>query len=262
MAQYQAIIQDAANISDSTKGTLQLKIQDTAVLTDNFIAKSYFQAQFIESILVSDSFTPARRINLTVIENVDIAEELNTKGLFNSSITDFTKVETYVTLYNAEIPYNDNDTWVINYETNSVSKYTRFTFNSFAKIGGKYYGANEFGLYELGTDENEDGETDNISTKITTGFIDPSGMGMKSNVREMELYVKNNGTMTLRAYASDDLFFDYQLKTTNDSIKGTRISMGRNRKAVYWQFELLNDQGTDFDLNDAKLYRLVSGRIT
>lgn len=262
MASSEIFIEERINTSDIAKGVLQLKIKDTLRVLNSFNAIGTFQSKFIESIMVSQTFTPSRRVNLTIIETLDIAENLNAFGFYNSKITDFTNVEAFVSLYDGEKPFNDNDTWVVNYETNAVSKYSRFCFNSFAKIGEKYYGANEFGLYELGTNEDEDGETDNIPTKITTGFIDPSGMGVKSNVREMELYVKNNGSMTLRAYASDDLFFDYQLRSTNESIRGSRIGMGKNRKAVYWQFELINDQGTDFELDNAKLYRLVTGRIT
>ncbi len=151
------------------------------------------------------------------------------------------------------------DCFVVNYENNAFSRYINFNFDSFGKLGDEYFALSEDGLFVL------DGETDDgedIKAKILTGEIDVSGLGVLSSVRDIFVYQSSNGTMTMNIYASDGDIETYQLFSPSERIDSSRIEdMSKGRNAVYWQFELTNDEQTKFEVDNFKLSRFIKSRF-
>lgn len=255
-----ASVKNTMNISSNLGTGLGIKVRQNAKINDNFNAQTQFNLKFNELIAIHDTLKPLRNIGITFVSSIGIHDNNVSSAAYLEKIVQSANIESYIELYENGKVENNFDTWVINYESNAVSRYTNFNFNGFSKIGDKYYATNSNGLYLL--DGTKDEDSIFIPAKIVTGNIDLSGIGVKSNARDIELYVKNDGTMTLRAYASDNQYFDYKLSKVNEVIAGSRVKLGMGRKAVYWQFELTNDQGTDFELDTTKIYKLVTGRVS
>lgn len=247
-------------ISDSPQLLRIMTAHDSIQMASYAMSSATYLESVAEIVGLTDSILAKKTIIVVVEDALNIASQVSSHAQFLEKIADKVGITTYLTSFDSQGVYNDYDTWVVNYETQAVSKYQNYYFQSMAKIGDKYYGANENGFYLLEGDEDDTNLF--IEASITTGYMDLSERGVKSNAQEMFLYVKNNGSLGLKARTEDGWFYDYQLSRENDSIQGSRVLLGKGKRAVYWQFQLTNDNATDFTLDDMKVYRLITSRIT
>lgn len=202
-------------------------------------------------------------ITLSIEDTFNYSSQVNTNAEYLQKISENYSVKTILNTYkevNGNLELDDTlDCWVVNYETNSFSRYSNYSFDSFTKIGNTYYGVNELGLFKIG------GTTDNgkeIKGKVLTGQIDVSGLGSQSYVRDIILYQKSDGTMRLNVYGNDNKVETYRIFNPSDDSVASRIVLSKGRKTIYWQFELTNDEQTDFEIEQVKIYRVVTSQIT
>lgn len=143
---------------------------------------------------------------------------------------------------------------VLNADTSGVSEYTNFPFNSFAKFNGKYYGCADDGLYSL------EGDTDNgetIQGKVRTGLIRMSD-GLRTRFPSAYIGYTSSGDVVMKVVTTSPqgqkIENWYKLeKRTADSMRETRVKIGRGLSSVYWQFELINVKGSDFEVDSVQL---------
>jgi len=138
-------------------------------------------------------------------------------------------------------------TYVINTITNALSTYESFPFNSFAEINGKYYRAGPSGLFELVGDK--DNGVDNISATISTGQ-DHFASEMQKRVSDFFIGMRAAGDITLRVMVDENDPLEYTLSPLDiETLKQRRTLIGKGAKGKYWQFELSNVDGCDFDFD-------------
>lgn len=148
------------------------------------------------------------------------------------------------------------EVWVINVETGASVRYENFNFNSYAKIGGVYYGARSSGIYEL------DGDTDAgtaISAVVDMGRMNFNSPMLK-RLESAYLSVSSYGTMQLRITDDNGNVYTYDARRSDAAMQQQRIDVGRGLKANYMQFEIINDLGADFELAGAEFVSVDSAR--
>jgi hypothetical protein len=146
--------------------------------------------------------------------------------------------------------------WVVNVETGASARYENFNFNSYAKIGGTYYGVRSDGIYEL------DGDTDAgtpITANVNMGRMD-FGSKMLKRLESAYMSVSSYGTMQLRVTDDKGNAYTYDARRSDTAMQQQRIDVGRGLKANYMQFEIINDAGADFELAGAELMSVDSSR--
>ena len=154
--------------------------------------------------------------------------------------------------------------WTVNTASGGVSTYENYPFNSFAKLGGRYYGAMSTGVFRL------DGDTDDtapIDARLRLGM---SEMGTRLRKSYSEVYVgyTGNGQMLLRVIFTDDgsgekRAAEYRMKPRPATgRRESRFETGRGISAVYFDFELENINGADFDLSNVDFQPVMSTRRT
>jgi hypothetical protein len=146
--------------------------------------------------------------------------------------------------------------WVVNYETNAHWRYDNFEFNSFAKFNGKTYGCKDDGIYEL-TGATDSGTA--INAKITTPVSDFDS-SLKKRMLKAYLGVKSDGDMVLKVLAEGGNVYYYGVDNTRSSVGGARINIGRGLTSRYWQFELMNSDGADFELDAIEFFPVITSR--
>lgn len=152
----------------------------------------------------------------------------------------------------------DNETytgWVMNTNNFAVSEYDNYPFNSFAKIGDTYYGANNNGLYSLDGDD-DDGTP--INATFTTGacsFADRS-----SRVSTAFLALRSGGNMLLKTITDDDVERWYELANVDWTLRDRRVILARGITSRYWQFTITNVDGVDFELDELALVPIILKR--
>ncbi|MFM9922754.1 hypothetical protein VLK31_07170 [Variovorax sp. H27-G14] len=142
-------------------------------------------------------------------------------------------------------PADDVDVWAVNLATNGSTSYSGFVFNSFANIGGRYFGSNADGIFEL--DGDDDAGTP-IDAAISLGAKDFGSAQKKTLV---ECFVTMAGPaplyMKLRAEGRE---FVYQTQSYSDELQLQRFKFGKGKalQANYLTPIIYNVDGEDFEL--------------
>jgi len=137
-----------------------------------------------------------------------------------------------------------------------MTQYTNFAFNSYARLNGAALGANDSGIYVLtGTDDAGTA----IAARARTGVTD---FGVSNLKRVIEAYfgIRNDGAMVVKTITDEGKERWYEMRQTNAGIHRSRCKLGRGVQANYWQFELLNKDGDDFELDSISLTPIVLTR--
>lgn len=134
--------------------------------------------------------------------------------------------------------------------TGAAVRYSNFDFNSFAKLNGKLYACGPNGLYEItGKLDDEEPIDAYLSTPPLKLFEN-----VKTRLSDAYLCVRNDGSLRLTLIANNKDVYHTQLSRVNEYIEECRVKLPKGPKAVYWRFELRNEDGADFDLESLKVY--------
>lgn len=149
----------------------------------------------------------------------------------------------------------DSVAWVVNQDLQASSRFIGYDFNSFAKIGKKYYGAASDGLYNLG------GSTDNglpIEAAINLGKLDFGTQQLK-RVQYAYVGVSSERKMYLKVVVEGNEYV-YKARDFDTKVQTQRIDIGRGLRGTYFEFELMNSDGADFELSTVDFSELVLTR--
>jgi hypothetical protein len=141
-----------------------------------------------------------------------------------------------------------------------ISTYDGFGFNSFAQIAGRYYGANDEGIFLL-EGATDDGEP--IPAKLKTMLLDFDSTVMK-RVQTAYVGYTSDGDLVMRvkAVTNGELrehWFKARPRTAN-APREQIVNLGRGLRSRYWQFELANINGSDFEITKMDLYPVFLSR--
>lgn len=147
-------------------------------------------------------------------------------------------------------------------ENQTLTAFSNFAYNSFARAYGKNLAADATGVHELV------GDTDNgaaIDAVISTGVTDFGSTFVKALDR---LYVgyRSAADMSVVVRTDDALDTPYIAPVSDQTGLATqRVKVGKGLAARYWQFTVKNIGGADFlfdtiDVKSAQLARRINGR--
>jgi hypothetical protein len=151
--------------------------------------------------------------------------------------------------------------WVMNTEGDMpVSRYENYDFNSFCRLGDVYLGAKDEGLYLL------DGETDDgvlIESAVRTMMLDFGSPAMK-RVQSAYIGYTSNGRLLLKVRVTTEGQLNEQWYEAQElpaqAPREQMVRVGRGLRSRYWQFDLVNIDGADFELTDLELYPVYLNR--
>jgi hypothetical protein len=87
---------------------------------------------------------------------------------------------------------------------------------------------------------------------------------LKKQVSSAYVGLTSDGTMLQKASTTEDGVKRTRVYKLNpvarDTVRNGRISMAKGRHSVYWNFELANSEGCDFELDVIKVWRLPLNR--
>lgn len=171
----------------------------------------------------------------------------------STTVTRFARGDTVIVI-NSTVPLwlTGGDAWAVNWDTEATSKYEDFDFNSFIRVGQRYYGVRADGVYLLGGDSDDGAD---INASVSFGLQRFGSEGIK---RLVAAYAAANSTdkLQLKVSYSDaggPHEYIYTADRSNDFQRMQRFVIGRGIKANYMAFDMLNRDGCDFDLNSITL---------
>jgi hypothetical protein len=144
---------------------------------------------------------------------------------------------------------------VTNLLTKSVTFYKAYPFNSFAQIGDSYFAAGPNGFYKLEldpavTDGDFDGTVLNPIDAVFRFGENSLGSEMQKRVSDCYAAMRAESVMTVRVYVDEADPMEYTLDPVNTAtVKQRRVPIGKGAKGKYWQFEVENNAGGNFDFD-------------
>ena len=146
------------------------------------------------------------------------------------------------------------EVWVVS-EEGQTTRYENFGFNSFAKIGGSYYGAKSDGVYLL---EGDDDYGSPVRSSI--GFGNNNfGTSLRKRLLNAYLNVASKGKMAMNV-SSDGDNFTYEARRSDTEMTVQRVDFGKGLNANNYTLSVMNIEGCDFDLADVEILPAVSTR--
>jgi len=146
---------------------------------------------------------------------------------------------------------------VMNARSKGVTEYSNHNFNSFARIGTRWYAAGPGGLYLLG---GEDDHGTPIAWLVRTGQMDGKDPGLK-RLPEVLLGLRSSGKIRVRVYPDDVVHYDYILPAVKtDTIHQHRVKVGKGMRSRYYSVELQGVDGSDLELDSMQVNMTETGR--
>lgn len=259
LAEAVAIVADAM-VLGAIADALQVGHSEDTLLLGEVIASTYqVVAAAVERLLLAGTGDSHYLAMALVRDTVQLSDGVLHEAELAALVRDAISFAANIRLDNGEYI-----AWVMNTESKGLSRYTNYPFNSFAKIGDRYVGCSPQGLHWL------DGATDNgdeIHAKLRLGMEDMGTRRLK-NIPDAYIGYTSDGVLLLRAIYTHEATGDrvaatYRLSPREAHEKREhRFKLGRGLKAVDWDFEIENVDGSDFMLDNVEFRPLVLNRRT
>lgn len=144
-------------------------------------------------------------------------------------------------------------THVTNTNTEAVTTFDNYQFNSMTRFAGKYLAASDDGIVWL----DDPASVEEITGTITTGMLH-FGSDMQKRVSDFFIAMRSEGPITLRV-STDEVQskFEYVINPlTISTMKQRRTLIGKGLKGKYWTFELACDYSFDYDTMSIMAFEL------
>jgi hypothetical protein len=245
---YHMSLAERLTVADALARFMSADIIENLTITPAMNPEAFRTAQVDENITITPTLTPQLIFRLTCSEELELTADQAVQMIFSAEIDERIEIAgAYVA------PNGSVTTWVMNTKTGGVTEYENYAFNSFARVGNKYLGAADDGLYELLGDK-DDG--DDIIATIRSGFAQWSGTHLGS-FKAAYLAVAGAGDYVLRILTRDGKTFNYRVTAADG--RTAKVNMGKGLRSRYFAFELVST-GQDFDLDTLEFIPLVADR--
>lgn len=148
--------------------------------------------------------------------------------------------------------------------TSAVGQYKNYTFNSFAVIDGKTYGANINGIFELDAADN-----DILSSAVTTSIdayyesvLTDFGIKAEKRLRKCNGALESNGDLkfSFKSNETKAIMQHTVPACTDNEQHSVEIPCGRTLKGRYYSFVMENINGADFSVDNLEAFIEVLSR--
>jgi len=253
------IIAEAVIFQDLVERYFELSATEGLTMTDDEASLYRAVAINIEAAAMSDVIAGGMRLNLlvsdeligsdTLIDSARLRAALDDNAIFGGAIT---------------LPDGVFSAIVLNTESLGISEYTNYPFNSFDKLGNDYLGASDTDIFQLTGDDDAGTDIDAVIRTSMTNF----GTNVFKRVPRAYLGYTSSGGMIMKTISTSggvktERWYELTPRTgdhASTAPAAARIQLGRGIKATYWQFELINKLGADFDIDSLQLYPMILKR--
>ena len=270
-------VSEALALSEIDSVGLELRVTAASVLTLHDVADNVLNLTLEDAVNLLAENSALLQANLDALTEVEAASSADNVATFVATVEDATGLESQasaqawlqataeddVELF-VQIKVGDEiiQGWVVNTETTAFSEYTNYPFNSLAEADGVYYGLAEDGLYRL---EGDDDAGVPIQALIRTGLSD-MGTHFIKDAKAAHIGYNSDGKLLLRVTTTakgqkEQWWYELKQAAATSSRDG-RFTIGRGLRAKYWQFELVNLEGADFEIDSFEvMYNVLNRRI-
>lgn len=206
----------------------------------------------LSTAAASDSFSATRAIGLAVISSASASDSFGFSDLtLGLDIRDLALALTDGMV----LDDGDAAVWVLNLRTGAAWRYENYAFSRFLRAGQFSYGVREDGIYLL--DGNDDAG-DPIRASVDLGSND---FGTSMHKRAHTAYftldmspggIDSTGGLYLRVTDDSGQSYMYAVKPS-ERMNTAKVKLGRGLVANFFDLQLFNTDGADFELASGEL---------
>lgn len=145
----------------------------------------------------------------------------------------------------------------INLSNLATTQYCYYDFNSFCKIGEKYYGASDSGIFELTGEDDAGTNIDAFFELIVSDF----GVSNMKRIRTVYIGGESDGALKLTLKDDESNSREYTVNLTSGSKQSSaKVPISRDGTGRYWQIRIDNKNGAYFAIDFIELLAIILGR--
>lgn len=222
----------------------------TANATSLTAVNQVLGVSFLASASLADTATTSKFAQMVFDNILGMSSALGLNGVMSLNLADV--ITAAVVIQAGDVEYNG---WIVNPNLAASTGLTGFQFNSFVKHNGKYYGVGDAGIYEL-AGPNDNGTA--IDSFVGLPKLD-FGTERKKAIPYAYIGVSSSNQMVLRVIVAGETY-TYTARAATNEMAEQRVDIGKGLRHTYWQFELMNTGGADFELDTIKFMPVVLER--
>lgn len=250
------LVAETLALHDTLAVIAKERLADTAHFGDVFASHLTMRARALDAFLIADAAAAGLQVRALITDALAI------EATQSSAAEMLAKVQEQIG-FAVTVRVGDDVflAWVVNTETHAATQYENFPFNSFAGLGGRYFAAAPDGIYLLG---GADDDGDAIRARFRIGLSN-LGTGKEKRMPAMYWGYRADGSMVLKVIVTEptgekvENWYALRPRGAGATREG-RVQIGRGLKAVYWDFEVANINGADFDVDSLELFPMILDR--
>lgn len=226
-------------------------------LADEAQARLTAAMKFIDSLLLDGALTDTVVFGILLADGLVLTEQFTSAAEMHALLQDAVGFTIHLRVKDAHYV-----AWTMNTDSKASTKYDAYPFNSFMRVAGRTYGVADHGLFRI------DGDSDAgapIDAHIRLG-LSSFGSRMLKQVPSLYLGYSSTGDMLIKAIiASSDTgereAHVYRLYANGQgSTREGRTKFGRGLEAVYYDFQVENVDGADFEIDNLEFMPVTINR--
>lgn len=246
------VLAELLAVTEVLRYVLSADISEVIDLTDLFQTSLVAVNNQLDAIQIADALAYSVTITAIVPEDMVVSDIITSTAemlrLLEEGLVVGAKITNDTGVYEA---------WTMNTMTGGATLYDNFPFNSFAlHTNQKYLGATPDGIYEL---EGSDDDGADINAGFKTGLKD-FGSTLSKRMVDAWFTMTADGELLFKVTTVEDSGKVERWYKATKTPRMHRAKMARGVKAMFWQFELTNIDGRDFDLDNMALHPLPLNR--
>jgi len=229
---------------------------DDEVSVDTLAVRFAYATKVLETVLATSAISNVLTIVVEETAALEAADSVELTARLLAELVD--EVDIFSLL---KLPSDVAQGWVMNTEGEMpISEYNNFQFDSLTEYKGVLYGTSDAGLYAMGADTDAG---QRITAEIASLMLD-FGTSRQKRIRSAYLGYTSENEMVLKVRSVDNgQLYEHWYKAcpvTAIAPREGRIHVGQGLRSRYWQFELTNVDGGDFEIDQLEMYPLVLTR--
>lgn len=232
------------------------EITDAVALADLMTESMRAYHALFSGIVLADSVTANARFLIPLSEGVTLSDDVSSSAILLQAIEDGVG-------FAAALDIEDGHyyAWVLDAESRASWHYDNFGFNSFAAFNDQYLGAMYDGVYVLDGDDDQGAP---INATLRTGILT---FGTSAIKRPSVMYIcaKRSGDLVAKVIITNEdggtEAHWYALEGgASVAMREDRIEPDGGLESVTLQFELVNVDGADFDIDQMRVLAVALNR--
>jgi len=244
-----SILEEIEHIDSNSFGILKSIIESLAII-DSLGSKFQGNQEVVDNLSLSFSQVDSIELFSSISESCVLSDSAVTSAIIRDIIEDILYINVGL---ERDVEYLS---YLLSPETFSVSTYTNYNFTGSCTYAGTPLFINSAGLYKYGGTLDI---SDSIVSSIQTAALSFGSSNLKQ-VPSVYLGLSNSNRVILKVAVDGKADILYNLTKKTEGLQTQKIAIGKGLIGRYFQFELITQESTQFELGSMEFLPITLKR--